>query len=156
MRPRIGFVGLGIMGRPMAKNLISAGYDLTVWNRSRPGIDALVSAGAAAGESAADVASRTDVVVTMLPDSPDVEQVVLGPAGVLEGARSGMTVIDMSTISPKVTREIAARLRESGIAMLDAPVSGGEPGGYRRDALHHGRRGEERLRCLPADSAGNG
>lgn len=128
MNPKVGFIGLGIMGRPMAKNLIKAGYELTVWNRSRPGIDELVKAGAAAGESAADVARKTDVVITMLPDSPDVEQVILGANGVIEGASPGMTVIDMSTISPKVTREIASTLEERGISMLDAPVSGGDTG----------------------------
>lgn len=128
MSEKIGFIGLGLMGQPMARNLIAAGYDLTVWNRSRPGIDELLEAGAAAGDSAKDVAGKTDVVITMLPDSPDVEQVVLGEKGVLEGARSGMTLIDMSTISPQVTRDIAAKLSDRGVSMLDAPVSGGDTG----------------------------
>src|ERR671927_526791 len=108
--PRIGFIGRGIMGKPMCANLLKAGYSLTVWNRSRPGIDAVVGEGAQAGESPADVASRSEVIVTMVTDSPDVEQVVLGPGGVIEGARAGAVVIDMSTISPSVTRRIAEAL----------------------------------------------
>jgi 3-hydroxyisobutyrate dehydrogenase len=125
---RIGFIGLGIMGRPMARNLMRAGFSLTVWNRSRPGIDELVGEGAAAGESPQDVAANSDVIITIVTDSPDVEQVVLGERGVIHGARSGAVVIDMSTISPEVTRQISARLKERGVHMLDAPVSGGDKG----------------------------
>lgn len=127
-RPRIGFIGLGIMGRPMAKNLLKAGYTVTAWNRSRPGLDDVVRAGAAEAGSAKEVAARSDVIITMVTDSPDVEQVVLGPNGIIEGARPGAIVIDMSTISPEVTRRIAARLAERSIHMLDAPVSGGDQG----------------------------
>jgi 3-hydroxyisobutyrate dehydrogenase-like beta-hydroxyacid dehydrogenase len=127
-RPRIGFIGLGIMGRPMVKNLLKAGYDVTVWNRSRPGIDDAVAAGAKEAASAKDVAVQTDVIITMVTDSPDVEQVIMGPNGVIEGVRSGSTVIDMSTISPEVTRQIAGKLAERGVEMLDAPVSGGDQG----------------------------
>ena len=128
MKERIGFIGLGIMGRPMARNLLAAGYPLTVWNRSRPGIDELVGQGAAEGAGPKDVAERSDVVITMVSDSPDVEGVALGPGGIIESGRAGLAHVDMSTISPAVTRRIAARLREAGVEMLDAPVSGGEPG----------------------------
>lgn len=127
-KPRVGFIGLGIMGRPQCKNLIKAGYPLTVWNRSQPGIDTVVGYGALAGRSPADVAARSDVIITMVTDSPDVRNVVLGPEGIVEGARSGSTVIDMTTMSPAVTRAIAAALQERGVRLLDAPVSGGEVG----------------------------
>ncbi len=128
MPDRIGFVGLGIMGRPMARNLLRAGYPLTVWNRSRPGIDELVRQGAEEAADASQVARRCGVIITMVGDSPDVEQVALGPGGIIEGAHQGLVHIDMSTISPEVTRAIAARLSAAGIDMLDAPVSGGEQG----------------------------
>ena len=110
MVDRIGFIGLGIMGRPMARNLMKAGFPLTVWNRSRPGIDELVSEGAAEGDSAAEVARRSDVVITMVGDSPDVEQVALGANGIIEGAHPGLVHIDMTTMSPQVTRRITERL----------------------------------------------
>ena len=125
---RLGFVGLGIMGRPMARNLLKAGYPLTVWNRSRPGIDALVEAGADEAGSAGAVAERSDVVITIVGDSPDVERVALGEGGIIEGAHEGLVHVDMSTISPSVTRSIAGRYAEAGVEMLDAPVSGGEQG----------------------------
>lgn len=125
---RVGFIGLGIMGRPMAGHLIDAGHTLTVWNRSRPGIDALVEKGATAGGSPADVASQSEVVFTMVGDSPDVEQVALGANGIIHGASAGLIHVDMSTISPAVTRRIATAYAEKGIEMLDAPVSGGEAG----------------------------
>jgi len=125
---KLGFIGLGVMGRPMARNLLAAGYPLTVWNRTRSRMDELVSLGAAAASSPREVAERSDVVITMVTDSPDVEEVVLGPSGVIEGARPGMTVIDMSTISPRVARRVAEVLAEKGVRMLDAPVSGGDVG----------------------------
>ena len=125
---RVGFIGLGIMGRPMAKHLLEAGHELTVWNRSRPGIDALTEAGAREGVSAADVAKQSEVVFTMVGDSPDVERVALGEGGIAEGAAPGLIHIDMSTISPAITQSIAERYAEKGIEMLDAPVSGGEAG----------------------------
>ncbi|MEM2876338.1 MAG: 2-hydroxy-3-oxopropionate reductase [Candidatus Bathyarchaeia archaeon] len=128
MKKRIGFIGLGVMGKPMAMNLIKAGYHLTVWNRTRSKMDDLVRMGAEPGDSPRDVAEKSDVVITMVADSPDVEDVVLGPSGVVEAARPGLIVIDMSTISPSVTRKIAEKLREKGVEMLDAPVSGGEVG----------------------------
>lgn len=128
MQEQIGFIGLGVMGRPMAGHLLAAGHRLTVHNRSRAAIDELVAAGAQAGASPADVARQSDIVITMLPDTPDVEAVIAGPAGVLEGLRSGAVVIDMSSISPAATRELAARVAAAGATMLDAPVSGGEIG----------------------------
>ena len=128
MADHIGFIGLGIMGKPMARNLLKAGYPLTVWNRSQPSIDELARDGASPGSSPDDVARQSDVIITMVTDSPDVEKVALGPRGIIEGARPGLVHIDMSTISPAVTRRIAARLAEKGIEMLDAPVSGGDTG----------------------------
>src|SRR3990172_2016669 len=119
MVDRIGFIGLGIMGRPMARNLLKAGFTLTVWNRSRPGIDELVAEGAAEGAGPADVARRSDIVITMVGDSPDVEEVALGPNGIVEGAHDGLVHIDMSTISPDVTRRIAERLAGGGNEVLD-------------------------------------
>jgi 2-hydroxy-3-oxopropionate reductase len=127
-QPRIGFIGLGIMGRPMARHLVAAGYPLTVHSRSPGPVEELVAAGAVAGATPAAVAAASDIVITMLPDTPDVEQVVLGPAGVATAARAGLLLVDMSSIDPTVTRRIAATLAELGVAMLDAPVSGGERG----------------------------
>jgi 2-hydroxy-3-oxopropionate reductase len=128
MSERIGFIGLGIMGRPMAGHLVDAGYAVTVWNRTRSKMQALVERGASAAESPKDVAARSDITITMVADTPDVVDVILGPQGVLHGVRRGSVVVDMSTISPVVTREIAQRLAERGAEMLDAPVSGGEKG----------------------------
>jgi 2-hydroxy-3-oxopropionate reductase len=124
----IGFIGLGIMGRPMARNLLKAGCPLVVHNRSRGAVDDLVKAGAKAGTSPRDVAAQCDILITMLPNSPDVEQVVLGRDGVIEGARAGMALLDMSTISPLVSQKIGAALAAKSVQMLDAPVSGGERG----------------------------
>ena len=126
---RIGFVGLGIMGAPMALNLMKAGFSLKVYNRSdRPGAQQVVEAGAVRAASPREAAEGSDVIVTIVTDTPDVEAVILGEEGVIHGARRGATVIDMSTISPRATRDIAARLKESGVHMLDAPVSGGDVG----------------------------
>jgi 2-hydroxy-3-oxopropionate reductase len=124
----IGFIGLGIMGRPMARNLIKAGYSLVVHSRSRGPVEEIVKAGAVAAASPRDVAGQCDVLITMLPNSPDVEQVALGPGGIVEGARRGLVVADMSTISPIVSQKIGRALEPRGVAMLDAPVSGGEKG----------------------------
>src|SRR5262245_54208832 len=124
----IGFIGLGIMGRPMAKNLLKAGYSLVVHSRSRGPVDDVVSAGAKAGSSPKDVAARCDVLITMLPNSPDVELVALGKDGIIEGAKSGLIFVDMSTISPLVSQKVAQALQPRGVRMLDAPVSGGEKG----------------------------
>ncbi len=127
-KKRVGFIGLGVMGKPMATNLLKAGYPLTVWNRTRSKMNDLVAMGAYGASSPKEVAERSDVVITMVTDSPDVEEVVLGPNGVIHGARPGLIVIDMSTISPIVTRKIASELAKKGVKMLDAPVSGGEKG----------------------------
>ena len=123
----VGFIGLGIMGKPMAKNLIKAGYSLVVYDINKDAVNEVVSAGARAGISCADVASRSDVIITMLPNSPHVKEVVLGGGGVLEGAKPGSVIIDMSSIAPLVSKEVAAEAAKHGVEMLDAPVSGGEP-----------------------------
>ena len=128
MAERIGFIGLGIMGKPMVRNLLKAGFAVRVFNRSQPAIDELVADGATGTQSPREVAERSDIVITMVTDGPDVEQVLLHEQGVIEGARPGLLVIDMSTISPVVTRQIADRLREHDVHMLDAPVSGGDKG----------------------------
>jgi len=124
----VGFIGLGVMGRPMAKHILAKGFPVVVYNRSRAAIDDLVAAGATAAVSPADVARQAAVVITMVPDTPDVEQVLSGPDGVLDTLRPGSVVIDMSSISPVATRGFAAAVAAKGSAMLDAPVSGGEIG----------------------------
>jgi len=124
----IGFIGLGIMGRPMARNLLKAGYPLIVHSRSRGPVDEIAKAGAKVGTSPRDVAAQCDVLITMLPNSPDVEQVVLGRDGVIEGARAGLVLLDMSTISPLISQKVGAALAAKSVQMLDAPVSGGERG----------------------------
>lgn len=147
---RLGFIGLGIMGRPMAKHLIEAGHTLTVWNRSRPGIEEVVAAGAAEGASPADVAARSEVVFTMVGDSPDVEAVALGEDGIIAGAASGLVHIDNTTMSPGVTREVAQRYAEKGIELLDAPVSGGEGGAINATlSIMVGGKHEVFERCRP-------
>jgi 2-hydroxy-3-oxopropionate reductase len=124
---KIGFIGLGIMGKPMSKNLIKAGYSLIVNDVNKAAVAELVALGAESAENAKEIAQKSDLVITMLPNSPHVKQVVLGPNGVIEGARPGLVVIDMSSIAPLVSREVSAKLAEKGVDMLDAPVSGGEP-----------------------------
>jgi 2-hydroxy-3-oxopropionate reductase len=124
---KVGFIGLGIMGDPMARNLIKAGYELTVYARRPEKADEFVKAGTRAVASSAEVAAQSEVVITMLPNSPEVKEVVLGAGGVLEGAKPGTILIDMSSIAPLVSQEVAARAKEQGVAMLDAPVSGGQP-----------------------------
>ena len=129
MAEKVGFIGLGIMGKPMARNLMQAGYELMLYNRTREKAEELAGDGGA--EVAADpreVAEKSDVIITMLPDSPDVRDVVVGDGGVLEGIRDGALLVDMSTISPVVTEELAEKVRERGASMLDAPVSGGDVG----------------------------
>ena len=128
MADTVGFIGLGIMGRPMAKNLMDAGYDLVVHNRSPEKAEELATEGATAAGSPREVAESCDVVITMLPDSPEVEEVLAGEAGVLEGVREGALIVDMSTISPVVTEGLAASAKENGASLLDAPVSGGDVG----------------------------
>jgi 2-hydroxy-3-oxopropionate reductase len=124
---KIGFIGLGIMGKPMAINLIKAGYDLTVYDIRPEPIKEVVAAGAKEGKSSQDVAAKSEVIITMLPNSPDVKKAVLGEHGLLEGASKGSILIDMSSISPLVSKEVAAEAEKKGVEMLDAPVSGGEP-----------------------------
>jgi 2-hydroxy-3-oxopropionate reductase len=124
----IGFIGLGIMGRPMALNLLRAGHSLVVHNRTRAKEEELVSAGASAADSPREVASQCDVLITMLPDSPDVEQVYLGEDGVIAGAQAGQLLIDMSSIAPAVAQAVSEAAREVGAEALDAPVSGGDVG----------------------------
>ncbi|MER3400606.1 MAG: 2-hydroxy-3-oxopropionate reductase [Thermoflexus sp.] len=125
---RVGFIGLGVMGKPMARNLLKAGYPLVVYNRSRPPMEELAAEGAAVADSPRAVAQRSDIVITMLPDTPEVEQVLAGPEGVFAGGRPGLIVIDMSTIDPMAARRLAAEAAARGMTMLDAPVSGGEIG----------------------------
>jgi len=125
---KIGFIGLGIMGTPMCLNLLKNGFDVTVYNRTKSKTQQVVEAGAVAAESPARVAANTDIIITIVSDSPDVEQVILGENGVIHEVKPGSVVIDMSTISPAVTRKIAAALKEKNVDMLDAPVSGGDTG----------------------------
>jgi 3-hydroxyisobutyrate dehydrogenase len=151
---RVGFIGLGIMGRPMVRNLLKAGFPVTVWNRSRPGIDACVAEGASEAASPRTVAAASDIVITIVGDAPDVEGVALGPNGILEGARPGVVHIDMTTQSPEVTRVIAARLSQAGVEMLDAPVSGGEQGAIDSTlSIMVGGREEVFERCRPVFEA---
>jgi len=122
----IGFIGLGIMGRPMARNLINAGYKLVVYDKYAK-FDDLVSLGAEGAASNREVASKSDVIITMLPNSPHVKEAILGADGVIEGVKNGAIVVDMSSIAPEASQEVGAALRAKGVAFLDAPVSGGEP-----------------------------
>ena len=124
---KVGFIGLGIMGKPMAKNLLKAGYELIVTNRSKLSVEELVKEGATAVDSPKEVAQLCDVIITMLPNSPEVKEVVLGENGVIDGVKEGATVIDMSSIAPKASQEIAEELSKKAVNFLDAPVSGGEP-----------------------------
>ena len=124
---KIGFIGLGIMGRPMSKNLLKAGYKLVVHDLNQSAMDELVSLGAEKAATSKIVANNCEFIITMLPNSPHVKEVVLGKNGVLEGLKTGSVFIDMSSISPIVSRELSRKLEEKGVEMLDAPVSGGEP-----------------------------
>ncbi|NMB68627.1 MAG: NAD-binding protein [Chloroflexi bacterium] len=125
---KVGYIGLGLMGKSIARNILKAGFPLVVHNRSRAAVDELAAEGATAAFSPAEVARQVDVVFTNLPDSPDIEQVVLGPDGILQGAHPGLIWVDNSTIKPATAREVACRLAEVGAASLDAPVSGGDIG----------------------------
>lgn len=127
-KPTVGFIGLGIMGKPMALNILKAGFPLVVHNRSRGAVEEVVAAGAADGGSPKGVAQRAEIILTCLPDSPDVQSVIEGPNGVFEGISPGKVIVDMSTISPIVARNLAAKAEKLGAEMLDAPVSGGEIG----------------------------
>ena len=128
MSEQVGFIGLGIMGQGMARNLLKAGFGLTVWNRTASRADALVSEGATRSGSPADLAAQCDVIVICVSDTPDVEAVLFDEAGVFHGVRSGSLIVDCSTISPIKTQQFAATLAEQGVHMLDAPISGGSEG----------------------------
>jgi 2-hydroxy-3-oxopropionate reductase len=128
MAERIGFIGLGLIGKPMARNLIKAGYTLTVFNRSRAAMDELAREGARLGHSPKHISENSDIVITVLPDSPDEEDVMTRPDGVFAGAREGLLLISMGTISPLLSQRLAAQAKALGVDMLDAPVSGGDVG----------------------------
>jgi len=128
----VGFIGLGIMGTPMAGHLLKGGHPLTVYNRTRSKTAGLVAQGAAVADSPAEAAARSEIIIVMVSDTPDVDQVVAGPRGVIEGVRPGSVVVDMSTIAPQTERALDAKLRARGAALIDAPVSGGDVGA--RDA----------------------
>lgn len=151
---KIGFIGLGIMGKPMALNLIKAGFEVTVWNRTASKMDELVSAGAASASSPAEVAEQSDIIITIVSDTPDVQEVILGDNGIINTVRAGSVVIDMSTISPSVTKDIAAALAEKEVDMLDAPVSGGDSGAIAGTlAIMVGGKKEVVERCRPVFEA---
>jgi len=124
---KTGFIGLGIMGKPMSKNLLKVGYQLIVFDNNKGPMEELAAAGAEIALSPKEVAEKCNIIITMLPNSPHVKAVALGPNGIIEGARTGKIVVDMSSIAPLAAREVADRLAEKGVEMLDAPVSGGEP-----------------------------
>ena len=128
MAEQIGFIGLGIMGKPMARNLVKAGYELTVYDIVGEAVEELATEGAKTASSSQEVAAATGKVITMLPDSADSERAILGPGGVLEGARPGAIIIDMSSIAPSMSQKIAGECSKKSVEFLDAPVSGGEPG----------------------------
>lgn len=128
MSERIGFIGLGIMGKGMARNILKAGFELTVWNRTASKAEELSAEGAKVAATPKELAAASDIIISCVSDTPDVQQVLLGENGAIEGAKQGSLVIDMSTISPQATKEIAKALNEKGIAFLDAPVSGGSEG----------------------------
>ena len=154
MTERIGFIGLGIMGRGMAANLLKAGFPLTVWNRTASRGDDLVAQGAQRGASPADVAAQSDIILICVSDTPDVEQVILGAEGVIHGVQPGALVIDHSTISPQATKTLAAALAERGVAMLDAPVSGGSEGAAKGTlSIMVGGAADDFQRALPVFQA---
>jgi 3-hydroxyisobutyrate dehydrogenase len=154
MSEKIGFIGLGIMGRGMVQNLLNAGFVVTIWNRSAERMSPLIEAGALAGASPADVAAKSDITLVCVSDTPDVEAVILGEDGVLFGANAGSLLVDHSTISPTATQNIAARLAEKGIHMLDAPISGGSEGAAKGTlSIMVGGEGAQFARALPVFEA---
>ncbi|MEE9169759.1 MAG: 2-hydroxy-3-oxopropionate reductase [bacterium] len=149
-KPAVGFVGLGIMGKPMARNILKSGFALSVFNRTASKMDDVAKDGAHACQDLAELAARSQVVITMLPDSPEVQEVILGKNGLINSLRGGMTVIDMSSIAPLVSRDIAGRLATKNVEFLDAPVSGGETGAVAGSlAIMVGGRESVFNRCLP-------
>lgn len=154
MKEKIGFIGLGIMGRPMSLNLLKAGFDVTVCNRTESKTDEPCSKGACKAAFPAEVAENCPIIITIVSDTPDVESVILGKNGIIETAVPGTVVIDMSTISPEATRTFAAKLKEKGIFMLDAPVSGGEQGAIDGTlSIMVGGEKDAFERCLPVFQA---
>lgn len=154
MTEKIGFVGLGIMGRGMVKNLMDAGLSLVIWNRTASRMTPFVEAGAIGADSPKDVAYQADIIITCLSDTPDVEAVILGDDGVIHGVKPGALVIDMSTISPKVTQEIAKALQEKDVHMLDAPISGGSEGAEKGTlSIMVGGEAEQVARAMPCFEA---
>src|SRR5215475_4654624 len=154
MQSKIGFIGLGIMGKPMARNLLKAGFPVVVHNRSRDKVNELVKDGASPATSPKEVAAAVDIIITMLPNSPDVELVALGPSGIKEGAKAGQLFIDMSTINPIVSQKIAKELLTTGVAMVDAPVSGGEKGAIEATlSIMAGGEAQDFERALPIFNA---
>ena len=131
MNERVGFIGLGIMGRGMVKNLLEAGFEVSIWNRTAERMQPLIERGATAADSPAALAAECEIIITCVSDTPDVVEVIAGENGVIHGINSGSLVIDMSTISPHTTRELAIQLEEKGAFMLDAPISGGSEGAER-------------------------
>jgi 3-hydroxyisobutyrate dehydrogenase len=151
MKETIGFIGLGIMGQGMSRNLLQAGFTLNVWNRTRSRMDPLIEAGATGCANPAEVAAKSDITITCVSDTPDVEAVILGQNGVIFGAREGNLLIDMSTISPHTTHSIAAALAEKEINMLDAPISGGSEGAANGTlSIMIGGDAEQVKRAMPA------
>jgi 3-hydroxyisobutyrate dehydrogenase len=151
---RLGFIGLGIMGQGMTRNLLKAGFPVTVWNRTRAKMEALLAEGATPADSPADLAAQCDLIITCVSDTPDVQAVLLGENGVIHGARAGALVIDMSTISPRATRDLAGQLAQKNIAFLDAPISGGSEGAARGTlSIMVGGAEADFQRALPAFQA---
>ncbi len=147
---KVGFIGLGIMGHPMATHILKAGYDLTVFNRTVQRTEDLVQAGATLASSPAEVALRSDVIITIVSDTPDVEEVVSGADGILDGIRKGSIVVDMSTISPQAERELDAKLVKVDCSLVDAPVSGGDVGAHNGTlAIMVGARKADLTRVMP-------
>lgn len=154
MSERVGFIGLGIMGRGMAHNLLRAGFDLTVWNRTASRADELAAAGAKVAASPAALAEGCDIIFSCVSDTPDVRAVLLGEGGVIHGAQTNALVVDMSTISPQATREIAAALGGRGVHFLDAPVSGGSEGAAKGTlSIMVGGEAEQVARATPGFQA---
>ena len=154
MAERVGFIGLGIMGMGMARNLRKAGFELQVWNRTASKAESLVADGATVGATPAAVAANSDIIITCVSDTPDVEKVILGDDGVIHGVKAGALVIDCSTISPQATQTIAAKLAERGVKMLDAPISGGSEGAAKGTlSIMVGGAAEDFERAMPVFQA---